>query len=618
MKKVFSLFIILFATPLYGAMPVNPSYVASDGSGSSCTIGSPCALSYANANVGAGDTVYLRNGTYTITGDGISPSSSGSSGSVITFSGYQDEVVTITGDATSSGKDSRGINLNGDDYIKITKINFTNMYQGMVLNNSDHNEISYCTFAFRDAWATGENGVYSYDPAGIDIGGNSVHNWIHHNVMHGCGGFDESDQGVLFAIGATQLGTPEENSYNTVEYNHIYHGGHHTFGNNYGFYNVIRKNYFHNEGWFSDAAYDAVCSAGDNGVCGYRVIYSAGDKGHAGRALYEENFVGYGGQYGRSHIASGGPGGGMTLGNDDNIVRYNSFVLSHQYGLGFDTSLSSPAGDGEDNRVYNNTFFENGYNFISYGVGGTDDSLAGVDAWRTNLLIAFDEVSGNVLKNNLTHGAWSLQNTRSQSVYYPNIVAGTTNNKTNNIIENNYVQDTTYDSDSSPITDTDDPLFVDDTLPDDSAAIISAWSNYRVTTPNLSLQASSPAKDAGTYLTTVHADDTGSGTSLILTDASYFQDGSWGSDLTSLAADWICVGDTLSAAECFQVGAINYATNTITVVAFERADADKVWLYKKSDGEQVLFGDSPDFGAHEFTQYPSASGITFSGVTIGQ
>lgn len=567
-----------------------------------------CTLTAANGFAAAGDTVYLRAGTYTVTGNGIVPTNTGSAGSLITFSGYEAEAVTIVGAADATGKSSRGIYLNGKSYIKITKIAFSNMYQGLVINGGGHNEVSYCTFTFRDAWAAGENGVYTYDPAGIDIGGNSTHNWVHHNVMHGLGGFDSSDQGVLFAIGATQLGTAEENSNNTVELNHIYHGGHHVFAVNYGFYNVVRNNYMHNEGWFSDAAYDAVCASGDNGVCGYRVLYSQGDTNHVGRTLYEGNFIGYADQYGRQHVASGGPGGGMNVANDNNIIRYNDLVGNVQYGYSGGTSLSSPVKDGENNRIYNNTFFQNGYNYISYGVTGGDNTYpeAGVDMYRTHMLLSDADVSGNVIKNNLFHNSWSETNKLSNTIYYPSITAGTANNVSNNTFTNNYVTDTSYVGRGTVFTDTVDPLFTSETLPDDSAAIIAAWSSYAVTSPDLTLGALSPAKDQGTYLTTVHADDTSSGTTLILTDASFFQAGSaaatspMGSSLSTVAGDYIKVGATVAAADETQITDINYTTNTLTInPAIERADGEYVWLSRKSDGGIVLYNAAPDMGAHE-------------------
>lgn len=705
-----------------------------------------CTLAAANGFLLAGDTVYLRAGTYTITGSGISPTNSGSAGNVITYSGYEDEVVTITGAADITGVSSIGIYLYGDDYIKVTKINVANVAYGLRIDNgADHNEISYGTFTFRNPWAdvyltgTAKNGtgacaayadsatvlcdtennlsgqggrriynatdksakttcgagachvggatapptattvnIYydtmvgrsdsdllwqngdtyyitgsiSYDPAAMDIGGNSTHNWIHHNVIHGYGALGpEGDNGVLFAIGPTQSGSAEENSNNTIEYNHIYHGGHHVFAVNAGFYNVVRNNYMHNEGWFDDSAANTtgnfgICSAGDNGVCGYRVIYSAGVLAYVGRTLYEGNVIGYGAQYGEPHAGSGGDGSGMTISNNNNIIRYNSSVGNVQYGFNFTNSLSSPAGDGQNNRFYNNTSFYNGFNLASWGVageaggcqttgttqcytplGGGTPTVKTVDYYRVGF--ALDEsATGNVLKNNLFHQSWAASNKNTSSVYWPSLAVGgnSTTIRSNNTASNNYLEimANDYFSSASAFTQTTNPFTGVITLPTNSAAIIAAWSSYAVSAPNLTLSATSTAIDAGTYLTTVHADDTSSGTSLVLTDASYFQAGSaaattpMGSSLSTVAGDYIKVGATLAAAEEVQITDINYTTNTATInPAITRADGEYVWLSRKSNGDVVLYGTTTDMGAHEYDNSGTPPSYTATVVLSG-
>lgn len=102
----------------------------------------------------------------------------------------------------------------------------------------------------------------------------------------------------------------------------------------------------------------------------------------------------------------------------------------------------------------------------------------------------------------------------------------------------------------------------------------------------------SPARDAGVALTTVAAADSGSGTSLVLTDARYFFDGEG-----LVNADQI----RISTGTYATIASINYATNTITLTAgVSRSDGDPVYLYKKSDGDIVLVGPLPDVGAYEY------------------
>jgi hypothetical protein len=120
-----------------------------------------------------------------------------------------------------------------------------------------------------------------------------------------------------------------------------------------------------------------------------------------------------------------------------------------------------------------------------------------------------------------------------------------------------------------------DPLFVD------SAA------------RNFSLQDGSPARDSGGPLTTVAAGDGGSGTSLVVDDAHFFQPG-W----AGTGADWIAVGSVDNVA---QITAIDYAGGALTLASpLPRSPGDAVWLYKGSSGAVVLVGSAPDIGAFEY------------------
>ncbi|MBV6343634.1 hypothetical protein HWQ67_18870 [Candidatus Magnetobacterium casensis] len=74
-----------------------------------------------------------------------------------------------------------------------------------------------------------------------------------------------------------------------------------------------------------------------------------------------------------------------------------------------------------------------------------------------------------------------------------------------------------------------------------------------------------------------------------------------GAALSGIQGDYIMVGATVGAADTVQITDINYTTNTLTVdPAFTRADGEYIWLYKKSDGDVVLSGAAPDYGAHEY------------------
>ena len=116
-----------------------------------------CSLSTANTNAAAGDTVYLKAGTYSDDGY-INPAKSGTSGSPITYQGYGG-TVTITGQ-------SYGVYLSADDYIAVREITFDRNSRFLIILNSDHNIIDSCVFT---------NGTYS-SWQGAQIYNNSMYN----------------------------------------------------------------------------------------------------------------------------------------------------------------------------------------------------------------------------------------------------------------------------------------------------------------------------------------------------------------------------------------------------------------------------------------------------------
>jgi hypothetical protein len=114
------------------------------------------------------------------------------------------------------------------------------------------------------------------------------------------------------------------------------------------------------------------------------------------------------------------------------------------------------------------------------------------------------------------------------------------------------------------------------------------------------LQASSPARNAGTHLTTVNGTVSNS-TLLVVSDASYFQDGYGLSNAYSpVQGDCISV-TTISKHVC--ITAVNYATNTLTLAApISAGNGDPVWIYSLSDGTVVLTDSTgPDLGAMPYS-----------------
>ena len=98
---------------------------------------------------------------------------------------------------------------------------------------------------------------------------------------------------------------------------------------------------------------------------------------------------------------------------------------------------------------------------------------------------------------------------------------------------------------------------------------------------DLSLQAGSPAIDAGQVLTT--AVGSGSGTTITVADAGYFHDG-----YGLIVGDTIQIGGTASVV----VTSVNYSSNVLTLAS------SRTW--SNGDGVSLpYFGSRPDMGAFE-------------------
>ncbi len=62
--------------------------------------------------------------------------------------------------------------------------------------------------------------------------------------------------------------------------------------------------------------------------------------------------------------------------------------------------------------------------------------------------------------------------------------------------------------------------------------------------------------------------------------------------------DWLAIGTVKNTV---QIASIDYSSNTISLASpMTWADGASVWLYKNSQGEIVLRGSAPDYGASEY------------------
>lgn len=391
-----------------------------------------------------------------------------------------------------------------------------------------------------------------------------LHNWIHDNIFANQGGVNScSDDG------GTYIGLPFDDGHSnntTIENNVFSCGGHHNL-EIYTKYNVLRNNVFHHEG----------CMTNTEGVCTYggddpTIEAISGKYGNRNIQIYDSfardgkfNII-EGNRFGHAGPPPDDDGGdGMTITAPKNIFRYNAIFNAQNNGIYFKYGSRSYS---DNNRVYNNTIYRN---------GRYDNRIEGAGLWQ-GYGVRFIWSGGtnpqdNVLKNNLLYG-----NVTGTFLY-----GGTS--EADNTIENN-------------LSDGTDPKFTDTTLTSFSST----------TLPNLNLQSDSGAINMGVgagygALTTVHADDTGSGTTLKVADALYFQDGTWGSSLSNIQADWICVGTVTNCVQIDGTTPIDYTStpNVITLTeGITRSNGQSIWLYRKSDGTRVLHGSAPDYGAYEY------------------
>lgn len=311
-----------------------------------------------NQVLAAGDTVYIKAGTYTTF---VAPTRSGTSVAPITYRNYSNDLVTVQ-------NTTYGVHLDGKSWITVQGITFTNLDAMMILeNSSNHNIVSNCKFVLmrnQTTWAGSRIWLLSSY--------NQITNCIFSNWGQCSGGVAS---GSVLEIGFDDGDSTYPGNYNLIENCTIFNGGHHTLGVN-GNHNVIRNNYTYNAVW-------------TNGR-GERTISLNGYSAYCNRNLIENNRIGY------SDVPCdtwGAPG--AQIATEWNIIRKNYFFYNNLSAIQFSTTDSyHPAGPNH-NYVYNNTFMHNGWQ-TDHGSDDPQRSQIGFQNWSTLYTVKF-----NVIKNNL-------------------------------------------------------------------------------------------------------------------------------------------------------------------------------------------------------------------------
>jgi hypothetical protein len=314
-------------------------------------------IAKANGVLQAGDTLYIRAGTYS--GEIIQPSRSGASDSQrIVYSSYNGEDVLIRDSAY-------GIYIYKKSYITVNGIRFVSLRRFMRIYAGHYNIIRYCHFDTRSPDSGDWVGALIADDYNDSASENSTYNWVHHcSFFRWVYGTYAEHRGALLDIGSSDTGEEDESYFNLIADSTFAYGGHHTLGV-YSKYNVIRNNYFHNETNPANWAFE-----------GYRATLTEGP--HAGFSLYEGNRFGFAGA------------SGIALRSQYNIFRGNLF---YRAGSGSMQIVSNIGGvDHADyNHIYNNSFYHNGYlaDYINFRGAIYFSSWGG------------QSPLGNVIKNNI-------------------------------------------------------------------------------------------------------------------------------------------------------------------------------------------------------------------------
>lgn len=538
-----------------------------------------CSLATANNNAAAGDTVNLRGGTYTYSTNyavAINPTKSGAAGLPITYKAYNGEEPIML--SASPSQDRTCININNRSYIRIDGVTCRNFFRWAQLQNyAHHNEISNSKFSDD----TGDTGAINNLIIGLVIAGlcqgsggyncYSTHNWIHHNTWERAHGYTSTaclEGADMLRIGYP-YGTGNDgglNNNNTIENNTARYAGHAVL-DQYGLYNVIKNNTFTNPPWWRATAActnppDYTDDSYDNKYS-HRVMQVTRNYPDPDTyVLVEGNRLGFAGV----NPANSGSEN-FDIAAASVITRYNDVYAGMGAGFMFKYSYSLR------DKVYNNTVHHNGYGYPYWWTCTLSTCPYGGYA-----VMAYDTTqrTGSIVVNNILYDS-SRYGTEKNDTGLQSGKAKPNNGQYFSEGPNHY-------------TGNGDPKFANPDLSDTTST----------TLPDLTLQAGSPAIDAGTHLTVAVGSGSNS-TALVANDARFFQDGTWGSDLArgvTMFPDWIAISDVSNVV---QIQAIDYATNTITLASAKSWDAGaKIWLFRKSDGKTVLVGSAPDFGAHEF------------------
>lgn len=469
----------------------------------------------------------------------IRPGTSGTQGNYITYVPYNNEEVTITDVAD-------GADLKDRSYIVIDGLRIVNVDGNWIDmgGNSSYNIIQNCHMEEALAWG------------GIYIKYESHYNKILNNTVIGRVGPDD----LIYLKNGP--------SHNVIEGNDCRYGAHVSINvHTDSMYNVVRNNRIWNP-WHTSVNCFRNC---DPTLIEGNIILDSGEDA----ANIPIGLEGDGDRQGtrechrRYH-------NGIELASSDCIIRNN--VLVNNGMMGMDTYPDSGLYS-YNNRIYNNTFTKN------------------YDAFYSE---SGNPVYGHYIKNNIFYDNYEYEIRQhisttpgeNDNYFVSNSINGSSIyiNHMGGVRSLSYLQ-STYGAFFHGNQE-EDPLFVNpgSVNDQDNSSFDPEW---------LHLRSTSPMINAGAFLTTTTS--SGSGTSIVVADASYFFDG-WGipgeqGDLIQLQ------GQTETA----RIVSIDYDNDRITV--------DRSLSWSADQGVSLPYrGSAPDIGAFE---YASTETTTYALNTSG-
>lgn len=590
LKIVFSTFISVTLFSL-AKPPVYAStyYVSPTGDDSALgTIGAPWkTLTKAGSTATAGDTVYIREGTYY---ERLSVDNSGTAENYLTFSNYNGETVLID---AQNGTRTSGVSIIGKSYIQIIGVTVTGANQGLspksgvfVGDGSSHIIIDNVT-AYGNWYGirlygnvtpvtniTVKNSqTYLYDQdTGTHIG----------NMQHGVF--------VYRRVHDSTIGPHNRLAYNAG----MPAGSEDSYGIEVGTADADDQTYSPQRIVIYDNEID------HNEVQGIRT-WNASDVQIANNYTHDNGATGIQIEDGSRNIVI-----------ENNLSEHNAQLYEYETGAWVDSATNVLVRDNvlRSNKIGLN--ITDSARVIAHHNYIYDNNTGAVDLLNAGGLVVNDLVDNiYVIQNTLHHngdvasqrGGVSFcikNNTCDNITFVNNIVSATASHRDLHLgYPSRYLFDHNNYDNSRPLSVhylgsvVDWPTYLAGSL-QDTNSITSSPLFVDPSSHNYALQSSSQAIDKGMFLTKTIG--SGHGTSLTVDDAGYFSDG-----IFNAPGDTIRIGNVEAT-----ITDIDYQTNTIAV------DKNISWSHNESV-TLAYFGLAPDIGASEFTPTPpnnSPQGIT--------